>query len=44
MVEPSEAISQIDVTRSRVERRSHVREIVFGTQDGLLTSLGLVSR
>ncbi|MGA7912953.1 MAG: VIT1/CCC1 transporter family protein [Candidatus Dormiibacterota bacterium] len=43
MVEPSEATSHIDTTRSRVERRSHVREIVFGTQDGLLTSLGLVS-
>lgn len=40
---PSEAISHIGVTRSRVERRSHVREIVFGAQDGLLTSLGLVS-
>ncbi len=43
VVEPSEATSHIDTTRSRVERRSHVREIVFGTQDGLLTSLGLVS-
>jgi predicted membrane protein (TIGR00267 family) len=43
VVERSEATSHIDATRSRVERRSHVREIVFGTQDGLLTSLGLVS-
>jgi VIT1/CCC1 family predicted Fe2+/Mn2+ transporter len=43
MVEPTAAASHIDITRSRVERRSHVREIVFGTQDGLLTSLGLVS-
>ncbi len=39
----AEAISHVDVTRLRVERRSHVREIVFGAQDGLLTSLGLVS-
>ncbi len=43
VVEPSEATSHIGVTRLRVEQRSHVREIVFGTQDGLLTSLGLVS-
>ncbi len=43
MVQLSEATSHIDITRSSVERRSHVREIVFGAQDGLLTSLGLVS-
>ena len=43
MAERSEATLHIDSTRSRVERRSHIREIVFGTQDGLLTSLGLVS-
>ncbi len=43
MVEQSEATSHIGVTRSRVEQRSHIREIVFGAQDGLLTSLGLVS-
>ncbi len=43
MVEASEASSHIEATRSRVARRSHVREIVFGAQDGLLTSLGLVS-
>jgi VIT1/CCC1 family predicted Fe2+/Mn2+ transporter len=38
-----EAAEHIDVTRSRVARRSRVREIIFGTQDGLLTTLGLVS-
>lgn len=43
LVGPSEATSHIGATRSRVEQRSHIREIVFGTQDGLLTSLGLVS-
>jgi vacuolar iron transporter family protein len=39
----SDAASHIEVTRSRVELRSHIREVVFGTQDGLLTTLGLVS-
>src|ERR1700716_3583875 len=38
-----EATDHIGVTRTRVARRSRVREIMFGTQDGLLTTLGLVS-
>src|ERR1700716_2437978 len=38
-----EATDHIGVTRTRVARRSRVREILFGTQDGLLTTLGLVS-
>src|ERR1700716_50495 len=37
------AAEHIRVTRTRVARRSRVREIMFGTQDGLLTTLGLVS-
>jgi VIT1/CCC1 family predicted Fe2+/Mn2+ transporter len=43
LVQRSEATSHIGITRLRVEQRSHIRELVFGTQDGLLTSLGLVS-
>ena len=38
-----EAAEHIDVTRSRVARRSRVREVIFGTQDGLLTTLGLAT-
>jgi VIT1/CCC1 family predicted Fe2+/Mn2+ transporter len=38
-----EAVDHIDVTRARVAARSRVREMIFGTQDGLLTTLGLVS-
>jgi VIT1/CCC1 family predicted Fe2+/Mn2+ transporter len=38
-----EAADHIDVTRTRVARRSRVREVIFGSQDGLLTTLGLVS-
>src|ERR1700704_2761865 len=38
-----EATEHIGVTRTRVAQRSRVREIIFGTQDGLLTTLGLVS-
>jgi VIT1/CCC1 family predicted Fe2+/Mn2+ transporter len=38
-----EASEHIDVTRNRVARRSRVREVIFGTQDGLLTTLGLVT-
>ena len=38
-----EAVEHIDVTRARVAARSRVRELIFGTQDGLLTTLGLVS-
>ena len=38
-----EAAEHIDVTRARVAARSRVREVIFGTQDGLLTTLGLVS-
>jgi VIT1/CCC1 family predicted Fe2+/Mn2+ transporter len=38
-----EAAEHIGVTRTRVAQRSRVREIIFGTQDGLLTTLGLVS-
>jgi VIT1/CCC1 family predicted Fe2+/Mn2+ transporter len=37
------AAEHIDVTRLRVARRSRIREVIFGTQDGLLTTLGLVS-
>lgn len=37
------AVSHIELTRGRVNRRGHIREIVFGSQDGVLTSLGLVS-
>ena len=38
-----EAAEHIGVTRARVAARSRVREVIFGTQDGLLTTLGLVS-
>src|ERR1700738_2239996 len=38
-----EAAQHIGVTRTRVARRSRVREVIFGTQDGLLTTLRLVS-
>src|SRR5258708_246756 len=37
-----QAAEHIDVTRNRVARRSRVREVIFGTQDGLLATLGLV--
>lgn len=37
------AAAHIDHTRARVARRSRVREMIFGTQDGLLTTLGLVA-
>lgn len=37
------AADHIDLTRTRVDRRGQVREVVFGAQDGLLTTLGLVS-
>jgi VIT1/CCC1 family predicted Fe2+/Mn2+ transporter len=39
----TEALEHIDATRRRVASRSLVREVIFGTQDGLLTTLGLVS-
>lgn len=39
----SEAAAHIGATRARIAARSRVREIIFGTQDGLLTTLGLVS-
>jgi vacuolar iron transporter family protein len=39
----TEAAEHIGVTRARVAARSRVREVIFGTQDGLLTTLGLVS-
>src|SRR5260370_6178565 len=38
-----QAVAHIDHTRARVARRSRVREMIFGTQDGLLTTLGLVT-
>src|SRR3982074_2997190 len=38
-----EAAEHVGVRRTRVAQRSRVREIIFGTQDGLLTTLGLVS-
>jgi VIT1/CCC1 family predicted Fe2+/Mn2+ transporter len=38
-----EAADHIGVTRARVAARSRVREMIFGTQDGVLTTLGLVS-
>jgi VIT1/CCC1 family predicted Fe2+/Mn2+ transporter len=38
-----EAVEHIDVTRAQVARLSRVRELIFGAQDGLLTTLGLVS-
>jgi VIT1/CCC1 family predicted Fe2+/Mn2+ transporter len=38
-----QAAEHIDATRLRVARRSRVREVIFGAQDGLLTTLGLVS-
>src|ERR1700682_3792112 len=38
-----ESTDTIGVPRTRVARRSRVREVIFGTQDGLLTTLGLVS-
>lgn len=39
----SEASAHIELSRLRVARVSRVREVIFGTQDGLLTTLGLVS-
>ena len=30
-----EAAEHIDVTRNRVARRSRIREVIFGAQDGL---------
>jgi VIT1/CCC1 family predicted Fe2+/Mn2+ transporter len=38
-----EAFAHIALSRRRVARVSRVREVIFGTQDGLLTTLGLVS-
>jgi VIT1/CCC1 family predicted Fe2+/Mn2+ transporter len=38
-----DASAHIDLTRARVARVSRVREVIFGTQDGLLTTLGLLS-
>jgi VIT1/CCC1 family predicted Fe2+/Mn2+ transporter len=38
-----EASDHIELSRARVARVSRVREVIFGTQDGLLTTLGLVS-
>ncbi|MDQ6748695.1 MAG: VIT1/CCC1 transporter family protein [Candidatus Dormibacteraeota bacterium] len=38
-----EASAHIALSRLRVARVSRVREIIFGAQDGLLTTLGLVS-
>jgi VIT1/CCC1 family predicted Fe2+/Mn2+ transporter len=38
-----EASAHIAFSRLRVARVSRVREVIFGTQDGLLTTLGLVS-
>ena len=38
-----EASAHIELSRARVARVSRVREVIFGTQDGLLTTLGLVS-
>lgn len=40
---PEEASEHIALSRGRVARVSRVREMIFGTQDGLLTTLGLVS-
>ena len=37
------ASAHIELSRARVARVSRVREVIFGTQDGLLTTLGLVS-
>ncbi len=39
----TEAGRHILLSRSRVAKRGRVRELLFGTQDGLLTSLGLIS-
>lgn len=38
-----EATAHIGSTRARMAARSRVREVIFGTQDGLLTTLGLVT-
>ncbi|MEA2645899.1 MAG: vacuolar iron transporter family protein [Chloroflexota bacterium] len=38
-----EATAHIGATRARIAARSRVREVIFGTQDGLLTTLGLVT-
>ena len=38
-----EAAEHIDVTRNRMARRSRIREVIFGAQDGLLTTLGLAT-
>jgi vacuolar iron transporter family protein len=40
---PQDASAHIQLSRGRVARVSRVREVIFGTQDGLLTTLGLVS-
>ena len=37
------AADHIDWSRARVEQRGLIREVVFGAQDGLLTTLGLVA-
>ena len=39
----SAASAHIELSRARIARVSRVREVIFGTQDGLLTTLGLVS-
>jgi VIT1/CCC1 family predicted Fe2+/Mn2+ transporter len=38
-----EAAEHIGQSRARIARRSRIREMIFGAQDGLLTTLGLVS-
>ena len=38
-----DASAHILLSRARVARVSRVREVIFGTQDGLLTTLGLLS-
>lgn len=37
------ARAHLRVTRERLARRSGVRDMIFGAQDGLLTTLGLVA-
>jgi vacuolar iron transporter family protein len=38
-----DAVAHIGLSRTRVQRRGLIRELVFGAQDGLLTTLGLVA-
>ncbi|MEK7672723.1 MAG: VIT1/CCC1 transporter family protein [Patescibacteria group bacterium] len=42
-VEQKETVKKLIETKDRIEKLSLIREIIFGTQDGLLTTLGIIS-